>query len=189
MVAAICDVIERFGMPEAMVGDAGGLGKVLVETLNQTYALPVIKAEKNEKYDHIELLNSDFHMGRIKIIEESDLANELCALQWDLSKLTKTALVRSGKLREDKECPNHLCDALLYLWRYSYHYWAKRNPDEPEWGTPAYFEKKEREAEERAAFYGTHKEGYVTDKLAQSRGGLLTRETAHVRSWISTLRN
>lgn len=185
MVAAIVDVIDQFGMPEAMVGDAGGLGKVLVETLNQTYALPVIKAEKNEKFDHIELLNSDFHMGRIKIIDPSDLSDELCALQWDLSKLTKKELVRQNKLREDKDCPNHLCDALLYLWRYSYHYWSQRRDLEPEWGTPEWHEKKEREAEDRAAF-GFKSEGYVTDKLP--RTGLLTRETANVRSWLHTIR-
>jgi hypothetical protein len=63
MVEAICDVVDRFGAPDAMVGDAGGLGKALVETLNQTYALPVVKAEKHEKFDYIELLNSDFHAG------------------------------------------------------------------------------------------------------------------------------
>jgi hypothetical protein len=188
MVGAILEVIDRFGMPEAMVGDAGGLGKVLVETLNQTYALPVIKAEKHEKFDHIELLNSDFHSGRVKILDDSDLAYELSALQWDLKTATKTQLVRAGKLREDKECPNHLCDALLYLWRYSFHYWAAKFGDEPEWGTVAYYEQQEQLAEERASARYTG-EGYTTDKLAKNRGGLLTRESASVKSWISTRMN
>ena len=51
-----------------MVGDAAGLGKLVIETLNKRHALPLQAAEKREKFDHIELLNADFHAGRIKII-------------------------------------------------------------------------------------------------------------------------
>jgi hypothetical protein len=191
MVEAICDVVDRFGAPDAMVGDAGGLGKALVETLNQTYALPVVKAEKHEKFDYIELLNSDFHSGRVKIIPGSDLDNELCGLQWDLSKGGKEQLVRSGKLREDRACPNHLCDALLYLWRYSYHHFSRPYDNGPTRGTPEWYRLREEQAEMQAA-YGSVNRVTNTDGLGYDRSGLLTRETAEASSWLdrlSTYRN
>lgn len=146
MAEAIHDVIAKYGAPSAIVGDAGGLGKLVIESLNATYRLPVVAAEKTEKYDHIELLNSDFHAGRIKIILGSNLDNELCGLQWDLSKDTKEKLVRKGRLREDARCPNHLCDALLYLWRYSYHYFAQPTERPAKPGTPEWFKARDEEA-------------------------------------------
>lgn len=127
----VFSVIERYGRPDAIVADtAGGGSKMLVETLNQRYGLGIEDAKKTEKQDHIELLNSDFAAGRIKIIPGSDLAHELSGLQWDLSRESKMVLARTGRLREDPACPNHLCDALLYLYRYSYHFWSMA-PDRP----------------------------------------------------------
>lgn len=115
---------DKFGGFDAMVGDAAGLGKMVVETILQRHGLPLQPAEKTEKFDHIEILNGDFHSGRIKIIPGSDLALELSALQFDLSKHSKKELVRTGKLRENPQLPNHLCDAFLYSWRFAHHYWA-----------------------------------------------------------------
>ncbi len=121
----VFSVIERYGRPDAIVADtAGGGSKMLVETLNQRYGLGIEPAKKTEKQDHIELVNSDFAAGRIKVIPGSDLAHELSGLQWDLSRESKMVLARTGRLREDPSCPNHLCDALLYLYRYSYHFWS-----------------------------------------------------------------
>jgi hypothetical protein len=122
----VFSVIERYGRPDAIVADtAGGGSKMLVETLNQRYGLGIESAKKTEKQDHIELLNSDFAAGRVKVIPGSDLAHELSGLQWDLSRESKMVLARTGRLREDPSCPNHLCDALLYLYRYSYHFWSQ----------------------------------------------------------------
>ncbi len=124
-VDQVYEVIDRFGRPDAIIADvAGGGSKMLIETLNQRYGLGVEAAKKTEKQDHIELVNSDFSAGSIKIIPGSDLANELCGLQWDLSKDSKIILARTGRLREDPQCPNHLCDAFLYLYRHSYHFWS-----------------------------------------------------------------
>lgn len=114
---------RRFGQFESIVADAGGLGKTLVETL-MARGIPVIRADKHEKFDYIELLNADFHAGRLKIIPDSELHHELSGLQWDLSKHSKEVLVRTGRLKESPECPNHLCDALLYIWRWSHHYFG-----------------------------------------------------------------
>lgn len=135
----VFSIIEKYGRPDAIVCDtAGGASKMLVETLNQRYGLGIEPAKKTEKQDHIELVNSDFAAGRIKVIPGSDLAHELSGLQWDLSRESKLVLARTGRLREDPSCPNHLCDALLYLYRYSYHFWSQAperdlEPYTPEW--------------------------------------------------------
>ncbi len=154
----VFNVIERFGRPDAIVADtAGGGSKMLIETLNQRYGLGIEPAKKTEKQDHIELVNSDFASGRIKIIPGSDLAHELSGLQWDLSRESKMVLARTGRLREDPSCPNHLCDALLYLYRYSYHFWSL-TPDSPlERYTPEWWA--QIEAEQVANVLRKRKEG------------------------------
>ncbi len=135
VIGEICD---RYGVPEAIVGDAGALGgKVYVETLAQRHGIHVEKADKTFKNDYMEYLNSDFHTGRVKVIPGSDLDHELCGLRWYSGKdpgLVKDehgvsdpvrGMARLGKLREDPACPNHLCDCLLYLHRFSYHFFAR----------------------------------------------------------------
>lgn len=133
----VLDLIARFGLPEMIVADVGGGGsKMIIETLNQRFGLAIQPAAKREKQDHIELINGDFLADRIKIIPGSDLDHELCGLQWDLSADSKLILARTGKLREDPSCPNHLCDALLYVWRFSYHYYSAPRDLGPAPGTP-----------------------------------------------------
>lgn len=155
---------RRFGAPVAIVGDAGALGKLVVESLNSMYGIPIVKADKHEKFDHIELLNSDFHAGRIKIVEGTDLEIELMRLQWDLSKDSKARLVRTGRLREDPKCPNHLCDALLYLWRYSYHHFSRPHAHGPEKGTAEWYRQQEEEAVKRAsARRNSQQRTFITD--------------------------
>lgn len=138
-VMAICD---HYGQIEMIVADTtGGGSKMVIETINQRMGLGIQPAQKRDKTDFIELLNGDFNAGRIKIIPESNLEIELCGLQWDLSSDSKTILARTGRLREDPSCPNHLCDALLYAWRFSYHYFAQAGEDGPEMGTEDWYKK------------------------------------------------
>lgn len=146
----IHNVVQRFDNKiDAMVADSVGLGKMVVETLNRRHGYNIEPAEKREKYDFIELLNADFHSGRIKIEPESDLDGELRMLQWDLTKHTKKELVRAGRLKEHPGLPNHLCDALLYLWRYSYHTYSSPAVIAPKQGSDDWFQQWERESIEK----------------------------------------
>lgn len=147
----VLGIIDTYGQPEMVVADVGGGGsKMIIEMLNQRYGLAIQPAAKREKQDHIELLNGDFLADRIKIIPNSDLAHELCGLQWDLSRDSKVILSRTGRLREDPSCPNHLCDALLYVWRFSYHYYSAPREDQPKPGTCEHQARLEQEALDRA---------------------------------------
>ena len=137
----VVGIMDYYGQPEMVVADVGGGGsKMIIEMLNQRYGLAIQPAEKRFKQDHIELINGDFLMDRIKVIQGSDLDHELCGLQWDLSNDSKVILSRTGKLREDPKCPNHLCDALLYAWRFCHHFWATPRAVKVEKGTPEWWQ-------------------------------------------------
>lgn len=146
----VLGIIDTYGHPEMVVADVGGGGsKMIIEMLNQRYGLAIQPAQKREKQDYIELMNGDFATNRIKIISGSDLDHELCGLQWDLSNDSKVILSRTGRLREDPSCPNHLCDALLYVWRWSNHYYSRPREVGPEPGTPDWWKVEEEKTLER----------------------------------------
>jgi len=128
---------RKYGRLERIFADAGNLGKTIVATLMERYGLPVERADKREKFDHIELLNSAFHRGEVKIIEGTQLENQLISDQWLLGDRGKTELARLGRLTEDPAVPNDSADAFLYLYRGAqHHYRTEREPEQPKMGTP-----------------------------------------------------
>lgn len=134
----ICKAIERFGRFDAIVIDSGALGKQITETFRRRYPIPAKDAEKPRKFEFIEFMNADYRAGRIKILPKSGLALQSVTLQLDLSKGKKQELARMERLRENRTQANHLCDAWLYLWRYSYHYYRKDRIVLEQPGTPEY---------------------------------------------------
>lgn len=152
IAAELGPLLKRFGGFDAMVGDAGGLGVTLVETLNKNFGFYIEKADKREKFDYIELMNSDFLSGRIKVIPRSGLDLELRTLQWLMEEDDdKSFLARTGKLKENPAQPNHLCDAFLYLWRHSNHFWARSRVEGPAPNTPEFDREQSRKVMERIA--------------------------------------
>ena len=140
----------RFDGFDAMVGDWGGSGKLVLETLNKRWGWLIQPAEKREKFDHIELLNGDFIAGKLRVLERSNLHIELCTLQWLLDDGDdKALLARQGKLKENPSQPNHLCDAFLYVWRFSHHYWAQAPVRGPALGSPEFHQLQATAAMER----------------------------------------
>jgi len=195
----VLGIIDTFGNPEMVVADVGGGGsKMIIEMLNQRYGLAIQPASKREKQDHIELINGDFLANRIKIIEGSDLDRELCGLQWDLSNDSKVILSRTGRLREDPSCPNHLCDALLYVWRFSYHYYAAPKESAPVAGTEDWWKAEEARQLQRAITrrrLGRHQDQFK--KIAEDRTALgdpwipartpLAAQMSRKSSWTSRI--
>jgi len=144
-------VVDQFDDKiEAMVADTGNLAKMVVETLNKQYGFFIEAAERSEKLDHIELLNSDLYDKKLKILARSDLFEEMMHLQWDLRGMDKKTAIRRNKLKEDPNQPNHLCDAMLYTWRFSLHHFSRQREVEPEAETTEFYEAWD-EAEYQAA--------------------------------------
>ncbi len=113
----------RFGIGVTVVD---GASKQAVEELQTRFQIPLQIADKTGKKDFIELMNNDYLIGRIKIIEShcKPLVEEYEGLVWDEEKLDRdpeTKRVR-GKWEEDRNCPNHCADAALYMWRWCYNY-------------------------------------------------------------------
>jgi hypothetical protein len=131
---------------EAMVVDTGAGGKMLVESMNEMYGTFLIRAEKSAKNDYVELLNSDLHDGKLKVLADGELAHEWLNLQWDLSDKTKKDLVRSGKLKEDRLCANHLSDATLYTWRFCLHHFSRDRVDGPAKESSEWYDERDMEA-------------------------------------------
>ena len=128
----IKDLVETYH-PQSVVCDTAGLGKSIVEEMRRRYELPVRAAEKKTKNTYIELLNSDLHAGKVKIMRGLPLLDELDLLQWR----------EDGRRAEDGRFDNHLCDAFLYAFRESKHYMEPEYIDRPKPGSPAWYKAEE----------------------------------------------
>lgn len=97
-----------------------GAGKQFVETLQDRFQMGLHRAEKIGKKDFIELMNTDFLMGRINVIHDncSPLVKEWENLIWDEKVRAR------GEWKEARSCSNHAADAALYMWRWCYNYAA-----------------------------------------------------------------
>jgi hypothetical protein len=166
LVPDIADMIMRaqakYGPIERIYADVGNLGKMVVETLIREYGFPLERADKREKYDHIELLNAAFAKGEVLIVPNTQLEVQLLTNCWDLrdeAKGTRDSLARRGKLREDDSIPNDSTDALLYLFRGSLHHFGwTQAPATPEPGSPEW-----RHAWEKAQLAAARREFVQTD--------------------------
>jgi len=96
-----------------------GAGKQFVETLQQRFKTALHRAEKIHKKDFVELMNADFQMGRIDVLENmcQPLIKEWDKLIWDEAARDKT-----GEWKEIRTAPNHAADAALYMWRWCYNF-------------------------------------------------------------------
>jgi hypothetical protein len=94
-----------------------GANKQAVEEIIKRHQIPLISAKKVDKFEHIQIMNSDFLTGSIKLLYDSctELIEEYEALIWDERKLPEKHVELSSK-------DNHRADATLYAWRYAYSY-------------------------------------------------------------------
>jgi hypothetical protein len=93
-----------------------GANKQAVEEIKNRHQIPLIAADKQGKADFIEIMNSEFLTGSIKLVGEESkiLAEEYGNLIWDEKKLPKK--------EEHSACANHCADSSLYVWRKCYNY-------------------------------------------------------------------
>jgi len=174
----LTEAYTRFGSIEKIYADAGALGKMVVETLVRR-GFPIEKAEKREKWDHIELLNSALSRGEVLIVpgdhqhseDEYTLEDQLLTNAWDLSKGDRDELARTGRLREDPAIPNDTADAFLYAYRGSLHHFGQAEAVAgPAYGTPEWVKQHEREMlnAARASFKQSEDHRLVTNIRAPS---------------------
>src|ERR1700678_552773 len=102
--------------------------------MQRRHGVPLTPADKQDKATFIELLNAELIQAKIKINNKcTNLINELMGLVW---KTTGDSIDLPRK--EHPSLPNHLCDALLYAWRYCYSYMSEAVVKRPAMGTKAW---------------------------------------------------
>ncbi len=147
---------------EVIFADVGNMGKAMAEELARDYGFPIERAQKREKLDYIEQLNSAFSLNEVFIIPGTTLETQLLSNAWDIDEVDESQLptysdgttmsakenmARLGKLIEDDSIPNDSTDALLYLFRGCLHRFGKSAKEaSAEKGTPEWFAVKEAQA-------------------------------------------
>lgn len=99
-----------------------GSAKQAVEEIQRRHGIALTAADKTGKSDFIEIMNAEFIQGHIKLnpIQSKELGEEYKSLVWELDG-EKISLPR----KENAACQNHLTDAVLYAWRYTYSFLAE----------------------------------------------------------------
>lgn len=124
-----------------------GSAKMAVAELNTRHGVNVIPADKMHKENFINLMNSDFVQGRIKILPGAmSLAEEFSTLVW----LSDNGVVKLPR-KEHPALPNHLTDGALYNWRHCHNYLFKIPGKEPDWSSQEHWEPKHLKKLEEAA--------------------------------------
>lgn len=144
-VAVLREVREAVAIG-MIVADASGPAKPTVKGWSadwvNRYGLPILEADKQHKYVHVDVWNNDIIGGRCKLRRDGALYEEMSQLQW------ATIVNGSGRMVEDPTLPNDICDAGLYSHRHSYQFRAVPAPKVLERGSPEAMLAEERELEE-----------------------------------------
>lgn len=116
----IKELETRFKFDVKVVDNAN---KQAVEELNNRHNCSLIPADKAGKQDFINLLNDELIQKKIMFLPQTEeLKKELETLVWVTESDGKLKLTGTKQRIEHPALPNHLCDALLYNWRYTYTY-------------------------------------------------------------------
>lgn len=98
-----------------VIGDIGGAGKFYQQSLSRDYGIAVEAAQKMEKLNHIDFMNSAFLRGDIKIKKADPICEEYLQVAWN---------------EDHDDIANHSKDnrvaAALYAWRAANNFAGKR---------------------------------------------------------------
>lgn len=107
IVAKVVELEQRYNIVKRVVDFAA---KQYVVSLNQRYSLNLVAANKGDRLQQIDLLNSDFLTGKLKIADtEQEFQKELLSVVWDEDH-TGPAPTRQMGHHADRH------DALRYIW-------------------------------------------------------------------------
>jgi PBSX family phage terminase large subunit len=150
LVEQITKLAHKY-QPVKMVMDAGGLGKKIQEEIRPRFSINLEAADKNRKFEFIELLNDDLRTGKFKALPKSRFEDDCYLVQWDRKSDDPTKLAISKSFHSD------ICDSVLYSWRECRHYFKQPIEVKAHPNSDAYMaelEAKEAEAMELRKFGG-----------------------------------
>lgn len=122
-----------------------GANKQAVEEMQRRHGIALEAADKTGKSDFIEIMNGELIQGKIQIKQTlTNLTQEMMGLVWKTT-ADKIDIPR----KEHPALPNHLCDALLYAWRFCYQYMAEPAQPRVVVGSKEWYAKQSEEIWER----------------------------------------
>ena len=120
LLTSVADKIKeleiKYGGFDKIIVD--GAAKQSVEEMRARYGINFTSADKLGKRDHIEMMNTELAVGRIKLL---DSGSEALRAEWDNLIWDERAKLK-GKYKEHQSCANHLSDATLYAYWYAHCY-------------------------------------------------------------------
>lgn len=134
-----------------------GANKQAVEEIQKRHGIPLIAADKRGKEDFIEIMNAELIQGKVLVhkLACEPLMTEWQNLVWKM-KNDKPVLPK----KENPACDNHLADAALYAWRFTYQYLSEKPSAKPKPGTQAWFDSEVSEMEQAAIdFFAKQEQG------------------------------
>jgi len=134
--------------PIRIVMDTGGLGKKIAEEIRKRFSIPVIAAEKQRKFEYIELLNDALRTGRFMAQKDSAFAQDCQLVEWDRD--PETQKKNPDRPAISDKYHSDICDAVLYAFRESLHWLHQPEPATISIGSPEFFQKQEALMEEAA---------------------------------------
>jgi hypothetical protein len=123
-ITSLVQDIERLRAkynPVKMVMDAGALGKKIQEEIQKRHQVPLEAADKNRKYEFIELLNDDLRTGKFKAKENTRFEEDCYLVTWDYDNPEKPVIADAYH--------SDITDAVLYAWRECNHF-IKQDEDQ-----------------------------------------------------------
>lgn len=137
-----------------MVADSGNLAKGYLATLANEHGILFEPANRQEKISHVEIMNSEMTEGRLFILRQSSLADEMKCLPWDVPRAYSYVDKGGAPLVKKAEARGFVkdhCDAALYCVTQLMHRYAKEPIKLPKPGDDS-FAKWEEDMEMARAF-------------------------------------
>lgn len=118
-----------------IVGDAGGLGKKVIEDIKDRYTIPIEPADKRDKMSNYKFLDNALRTGNFKAKKNSRFAQDCHILERDLDKSTSDRIIVKGH--------SDAVDSALYAFKLSpaYNYVPPIKKAQP--GTPEFIKEQE----------------------------------------------
>lgn len=123
-LAGQIEVFNRKYNPTKIVMDTGGLGKKIAEEITRRFSIPITPAEKQRKFEFIELLNDAMRTKKFMAKKDSRFAHDSKLVEWDKD------VTNPEKPKIKDAYHSDICDAVLYAFRESSHYLFE--PEKPQ---------------------------------------------------------
>lgn len=143
LATKLCKLIEEHN-PLRVVMDTGALGKKIADEIRRRFSIPILAAEKQRKFEFIELLNDALRTEKFFAKKDGQFAQDSALVEWDRDVPDPSR----PKIRDTFH--SDICDAVLYAYRESLHWLFTPEVVPLIVNSPEWFLQIERELEQKA---------------------------------------